>query len=190
VPQSIINSALLVVDIQNDFTTKNGKYPIDLSQADEIISNVNKLINHAQQLNLTVIYIGNEYSLFNPLNIFRNFAAIVGSEGAKLDPRLTLINQNYFPKSTGDAFSNPDLIKFLNQNDIDEAIVVGVYAEACILATVKGAIEQKLRVKVLADGIGAKSQGKREIYLEKYKKIGAEILDTKQIIEGQIQIFL
>jgi nicotinamidase-related amidase len=181
VSESAINCALLIIDIQNDFTSRDGKYPIDISQTDEIISNINKIINNAQQLGLTVIYIGNEYSLFNPLNIFRNFAAIVDSEGAKLDPRLTLINQNYFPKSTGDAFSNPDLINFLNQHNLNEVILAGVYAEACILATVKGAIKHKLRVKVLADGIGAKSQGTREIYLEKYKEIGAKILTVNQL---------
>ena len=96
--QSIINSALLIVDIQNDFTGVNGKYPIDRSQSDEIINNINKLINNAQQLNLTVVYIGNEYSLFDPLNIFRNFSAIAGSDGAKLNPKLTVKNKNYFTK--------------------------------------------------------------------------------------------
>ena len=181
--QSTINSALLVVDIQNDFTGINGKYPIDQSQSDEIINNINKLINNAQQLNLTVIYIGNEYSLFDPLNIFRNFSAIAGSEGAKLDPRLIVKNKKYFTKNKGDAFSNADLIEFLNQNKISEVIVAGVYAEACILQTVKGAIKNSLRVKVLTDGIGAKSQEKRHIYLSKYKNIGAEIIQTDRVID-------
>jgi hypothetical protein len=35
-----------------------------------------------------VVYDGDEYSKFDILNIFRNFAAIKGSEGANQDNRL------------------------------------------------------------------------------------------------------
>ena len=74
------------------------------------------------------------------------------------------------------------MTKFLNQNQISEIIVAGVYAEACILQTVKGAMKNGLRVKVLADGIGTKSQEKRQICLSKYKEMGAEVIQTDQAI--------
>jgi nicotinamidase-related amidase len=179
--QVMKDRALLVVDIQNDFTGANAKLPIDKSQAEEIICNLNQLIESAYLTRLNVIYIGNQYSRFDPLNIFRNFAAISGSEGAKLDPRLIVINQNYFSKCKTDAFSNPELIKFLKQNQIDEVIVAGVYADYCILATVKGAIKHGLRVKVLADGVGTKSSKKRQICLKIYGDVGAEVLITSQL---------
>ncbi len=180
--QVTINQALFVVDIQNDFTGKNAKMPIDKAQAYEIIKNINKLIENAQRLRLTVAYISNAYSLFDPLNIFRNFAALRGSEGANLDPSLIVINKNYFTKSKSDAFSNPELIKFLKQNEIGEVLVAGVYAEACILQTVKGAIKNSLRVKVLADGIGTTSQEKRQMCLNRYRKIGAEVVEIGQLM--------
>jgi nicotinamidase-related amidase len=181
-PQVTINQALFIVDIQNDFTGPHAKMPIDKAQADEIIENINKLIEKTQRLRLTVTYIGNEYSLFDPLNIFRNFATIKGSEGANLDPKLMVINQNYFTKSKSDAFSNPELIKFLKKNEIGEVLVAGVYAEACILQTIKGAIKNGLHVKVLADGIGTKSQEKRQMCLKRYKEIGAEVVEISQLI--------
>jgi nicotinamidase-related amidase len=181
-PQSTINQALFIIDIQNDFTGQNAKMPIDKAQADEIIKNINKLIEHAQWLHLAVMYIGNEYSLFDPLNLFRNFAAIKGSEGANLDPRLIVINRNYFTKSKSDAFSNPELMEFLKHNEIGEVLVAGVYAEACILQTVKGAMKNGLRVKVLADGIGTRSQEKRQICLKRYIKTGAEVVEISQLM--------
>ncbi len=63
------NQALLVVDIQNDFMGQQAKMPIDQLQTDEIIENINKLIERAQQLELSVVYIGNEYKFFDPLNV-------------------------------------------------------------------------------------------------------------------------
>jgi nicotinamidase-related amidase len=133
--------ALLVVDIQADFTGQTAKMPIDRQQANEIITNINKLIDLSPVLGLTVVYIGNEYRLLDPLNIFRNFAAIAGSEGAKLDPKLKIVDRNYFPKTTSNSFSNPELTIFLKQHQIDRVLVTGVYAEACIMQTIKGCEE-------------------------------------------------
>ena len=177
-----LNQALLIVDIQNDFTGQQARMPVEKSQASEIISNINSLVGYAQQGEWVVIYIGNEYSSLDPLNIFRNFAAIRGSEGAKLDPKLAVINQNYFSKKTENAFSNPELLTFLKQNKINEILVTGVYAEACILQTIKGGLRNGFRVKAVANGIGTKSQRKRQNCLDKYKKLGAEVVDTNQLI--------
>jgi nicotinamidase-related amidase len=181
---SMIERALLVVDIQNDFTGQRAKLPIDKLQTNEIIANINKLIEYAQQLRFVVVYIGNEFALYNPLNIFRNFAAIKGSQGAKLDPKLVVVNNNYFPKQTGDAFSNPDLIDFLKRNKIREILLTGVKAEACTLHTTKGALRNSLAVKVVADAVGTKSQKKWQACLDRYSQIGAEIVVADQLINN------
>jgi nicotinamidase-related amidase len=176
------NQALLVIDIQNDFTGQQAKMPIDKLQADEIVGNINMIIKHASQIELTVVYVGNEYKSLDPLNIFRNFAALKGSEGSKLDPRLVIINQNYFSKTTGDAFSNPQLITFLRQNKISEVLIAGVYAEACILQTVKGSLRNAFRVKVVSDAIGTKSKEKRQRCLDRYQKMGVEVIETNRLM--------
>ncbi len=174
--------ALLVIDIQEDFTGQQAKLPIDRTQANEIVGNINMLIDRARVLGLTIIYIGNEYSMFDPLNIFRNFAALKGSEGAKLDPKLKIIDCNYFPKQTGDSFSNPELAIFLKQQNIRKVLLTGVYAEACILQTVKGALKNSFQVVAIADCIGTKSFSKRQICLEKYRQMGAKIETTDRLI--------
>ncbi len=178
-----LKQALLVIDIQADFTGQKAKMPIDRQQANEIIANINKLIDNAHLLDLTVIYIGNEYSFFDPLNIFRNFAALKGSAGAKIDSQLKIVNRNYFPKQTGNSFSNPGLAVFLKQNDIHKVLITGVYAEACILQTIKGAVKNGCQVAAIADCIGTKSSQKRQICLDKYRQMGAEIETTDRLID-------
>jgi hypothetical protein len=52
------------------------------------------------------IYIGNEFGKLDPLNIFRNFSAIRGTDGCGLDARLRMVGDIYFSKEEGDALSN------------------------------------------------------------------------------------
>ena len=70
------NKALLVIDIQNDFTSDIARMPVDVNQCESIIFKINNLIDSASEKKMTVIYIGNEYSKFDLWNIFRNFASI------------------------------------------------------------------------------------------------------------------
>src|SRR5215510_5472962 len=94
----ISQKAMLIIDLQNDFTGQNAKMPVDRNQATQMISNLNLIIDKSKELNLTVIYIGNEYSKYDILNVFRNFAAIKGTEGSKMDHRLHVATNNYFSK--------------------------------------------------------------------------------------------
>ncbi len=181
--QTQLKQALLVIDIQNDFTGDRARKPIDRIQADEIIGNINKIIERAHLLDLTVIYIGNEYSFIDPLNIFRNFAAIKGTEGAKLDPNLKIIDRNYFSKQTRNAFSNPALNTFLKQNGIGKLLITGVYAEACILRTIEGGLQNGFQVEIIADCVGTVSIEKRQACLHKYKKMGVKIVETDMLIK-------
>jgi nicotinamidase-related amidase len=173
--------ALLVIDIQNDFTAENAKMPIDKKQGSEMIKNINQLIDSSLEKNLTIIYIGNEYDKFDFLNIFRNFAAIKNTDGAKQDERLRVINDNYFPKNRGNSFSNPDLDSFLKSEQIKEIYICGLMAEHCIYQTVKGAIRHQCNTTVLTDCIATKTDEILLKTIEKYKKMGIELKTSEQV---------
>ena len=174
--------AILIIDIQNDFTGDNAKMPVDKNQATEIIANINKLIAHTDTSKTEIIYIGNEYSKWDILNIFRNFAAIKGTDGAKLDDRLNVVNQIYFPKNKGNAFSNPDLNDYLKSKNVEEIYISGLYAEACIYGTVKGGLRQNYKVNILTDCIATKTDEKRNKTIGKYEKMGAKNIESKMIL--------
>jgi nicotinamidase-related amidase len=173
--------ALLVIDIQNDFTAENAKMPVNKLQGDKMMANINQLIDDSVNQNMTIIYIGNEYGLFNPLNIFRNFAAIKNTEGTKLDARLHVINEHYFSKAKGNAFSNPDLEYFLKSEQINEIYIGGLYADHCILATAKGAQKLQYNVTILTDCIATKSNEKLSDSIEKFKKLGVKLSTSVQL---------
>ena len=170
------NKALLVIDVQEDFTGAEAKMPVNKSQATIMINKINHLCAYAKENDIPVIYIGNEYSKFDLLNIFRNFAAIKGSSGTNLDPKLNIVSDYYFPKKNNDAFSNPDLYSILAKKKINTLVITGLYAEACIWGTLKSAIKLQFNVEIFPNAIATKTDSKRSIMLKKYAKRGADIL--------------
>ena len=168
--------AILIIDIQNDFTGDNAKFPVDKNQAVQMINNLNRLMSNMDLTNMEIVYIGNEYSKWNVLNVFRNFAAIKGTDGSKQDGRLHILSKNYFSKTEGNSFSNPKLDAFLKEKNINKVFISGLYAEACIYATVRGAVKNKYTTTVLSDCVATKSDDKRVRTLREIEKLGAEIV--------------
>ncbi len=170
-----MNKALLIIDVQQDFTVPNARMPVDASQAKQMIETLNALTARAEKLDLLVVYIGNEYSTYNPLNVFRKFAALRNTPGIQMDPRLNIVSNHYFPKSKDNAFSNPDLSRFLQEQNIKTVILSGLYAEACIWQTLKGAQSAGFQVEILAEAFATKTEFKRRAMLLKYERQGAKL---------------
>lgn len=69
-------------------------------------------------------------------NVFRCGAALAGSSGANLDPRIhAATNIRIFPKQHANAFTNQDLEPYLREQGINKLWVVGVFAEGCVRTT-------------------------------------------------------
>lgn len=176
-----MKKAVLVIDIQKDFTGEHAKMPVDKKQTMQMIAHVNRLIDHATAKNLLIIYIGNEYGKLNLLNVFRNFAAIKNTEGAQQDERLHVINDHYFEKQKGNAFSNAALHAFLQKENISELLITGLYAEHCIYQTIKGALKNKYKTVLLTDCIASKSDDRLASAIDKCLKLGVQKLASVEI---------
>ena len=176
-------SALLIIDIQNDFTGEKARMPVDNRQAETMIAHLNRLTDALDLAETEVIYIGNEYEKRDLLNVFRNFAAVKGSEGAKLDRRLRKAGNVYFSKKRGNAFSNPELGVYLRKLGVSELFISGLKAEFCVYATLKAALKQHYKTTVLTDCIATTSDKKRQSMIGKYRKLGANTLRSDQVID-------
>lgn len=176
-----MKKAILVIDIQKDFTGEHAKMPVDKKQAIQMIDNVNRLIDNATAKNLLIVYIGNEYGKLNLLNIFRNFAAIKNTDGIQQDERLHIVNNHYFEKQKGNAFSNPALHTFLQKENIGELLIAGLYAEHCIYQTLKGALKNKYRTVLLTDCVASKSDNQLDAAIDKCMKLGVQKLESVEV---------
>lgn len=56
-----------------------------------------------------------------------------------------------FSKRVGDAFSNPELVAWIEAQGADEVVLLGAQTDQCVAATVTGALAAGLKVTVVAD---------------------------------------
>jgi nicotinamidase-related amidase len=92
---------------------------------------------------------------------FRRRAALRGSRGAALDPRLHVVSPHYFAKARADALSSPALDAHLRARQVGRMVLAGVFADQCVYATARGALNRGYAVTLLADAIGAASESAR-----------------------------
>lgn len=168
-------TALLVIDMQVDFLADDGRLPVDRARVSHLIDRVNAAITDAQSRGVLVVHIGNEFPRGSIANLFRKFAAIAGSPGAALDPRVHSTGTQYLPKWHGDAFTNPDLHALLSHAGIRRVVLAGVFANACVRATARGALAHGYEVEVLADCVGSGSDRRTAQALASMQRSGAVV---------------
>ena len=170
--------ALLVIDVQEDYTGLKGKQPILYKNVEPQIAAINDLIDRASKAGLRVAYIR---QIFDDNFITRLLGGrtIEGKPGTELDSRIKMINRNDFAKKFSDAFSNPRLDDFLIGNQVSEVYLVGLDAAYCVYNTARGALNRGYRVTVVKDAIMTrKNLGD---VLKRYQKEGIMFTASKDI---------
>ena len=113
------NSALVVIDLQNDIT-KNYK---------EIIEKVNEAIDWAAEKEMWVVYIQHN-NLSAGTRTFKP-----GTHGAELVPEMKVVSDHIFTKSKSNALTSEEFAAFIQEHGITEFYVAGADAAACIKST-------------------------------------------------------
>ena len=176
-------TALLVLDLQRDFLDGTARMPIARAQVAPLLSVTNLLLDDAAARAMPVVYIVNAFPRSQHLlNFFRRGAAVVGTPGAEIDPRVHAVPGVTFPKESNDAFTNPALDSFLRERGIARVVVLGVFAPHCVRATVRGALGRGYEVAVVSDGVGAASPGARDRAVARMAKDGAQIATAERLL--------
>jgi len=161
------NSALVVIDLQNDIT-KNYR---------EIIDKVNEAIDWAVEKKLMVIYIQHN-NLSAGTRTFKP-----GTRGAELVPEMKVVSDHIFTKSKSNALTSEDFTDFIRENDITDFYVVGADAAACIKSTCFNMTKSGYTVHVLSDCITSYDKKKLPEMLSYYESKGCEVLTLRDIIK-------
>ena len=161
------NSALVVIDLQNDIT-KNYR---------EIIEKVNAAIDWAVRKGLWVVYIQHN-NLSAGTRTFKP-----GTHGAQLVPELDIVSDHIFTKSKSNALTSEDFTDFIRENDITDFYVAGADAAACIKSTCFNMTKSGYTVHVLSDCITSYDKKKLPEMLSYYESKGCEVLTLRDIIK-------
>jgi nicotinamidase-related amidase len=176
---------VLAIDLQRDFLQDDGRMPIARSQVPGLVAVANTVTAAAAEHGAKVVYIGNEFPRSQWLaNFFRHGAAIAGSPGGEIDPRVVKRSSTYVSKAEGNAFSNPALGAFLRAAGAEELIVMGVFAGACVAATTRAAMRSGYRVTLVRDAIGAASDAARDRALAKLERAGARVMSGDEVVSS------
>lgn len=161
------NSALVVIDLQNDIT-KNYK---------EIVDNVNRAIDFALANDMHVVYI--KQNNLSPAT--RTFKA--GTRGAELVAELKIVSSNIFVKTKGNALTSDDFSAFIKEHGITEFYIAGADATACIKSTCFNMEKEGYTVHVLSDCITSYDKTKLPEMLAYYESKGCNVATLDEIAE-------
>ena len=158
------NSALVVIDLQNDIT-KNYR---------EIIDNVNAAIDWAAQKELWVIYIQHN-NLSAGTRTFKP-----GTRGAELVPELDVVSDHIFTKVKSSALTCEAFAAFIQEHGITAFYLAGADAAACVKSTSYNMRKTGYTVHVLSDCITSYDKKKLPELLAYYESKGCSVVTLSQ----------
>lgn len=172
-------TAILLMDLQRDFLDREaGRMPVDERGAKATLRVANEVLSRALLADALPILVTNKFpAAARVANFFRHGAAISGTAGAELDPRLLRSGSELVvTKASANAFSNPELQRHLDLHGVKKIYVLGVFAEGCVRATVVDAVKRGYSVVVIADAVASNAAWKKRFALWAMARAGAEIL--------------
>ena len=174
-------SAVLLIDLQIDFLdSRNGKFPVDPEGALRVVTAANEILAGRILPGALPIVVVNQFPESAWLgNLLRRGAALEGSPGARLDPRIDASPKiRVFSTTESDAFSNPELEPYLRREGIGELWIVGVMSEGCVRATALAAHKLGFNVAVAESGIATSTALKARLASWLLRKGGVRVVPT------------
>jgi len=174
-------TALLVIDLQKDICCPSSKlFPAD--KTGPLITRVNQVIEAADARRMPVIYIG-QVLADNAINrAISGGTMIEGTPGAKQDPRVKKVSSVCFLKKRSDAFSSPELNKYLVDHQVNQVYLVGVDAVYCVYKTGLGAVNRGYDVTIIPDATVTSSDKSRDEILAMYKKHNISAMPASEFL--------
>ena len=160
------NKAFVVIDIQNDIT-KNYK---------EIIGNINTAIDWAVAHDIHVVYIKHN-NLSAGTRTFKP-----DTHGAELVPDMSIVSENIFTKTKGNALTSEGFAAFVSENKIGEFYIAGADAIACVKSTCYNMAKEGYIVHVLSDCITSYDKSKIDEMLQYYASKGCLVEKLSEVM--------
>lgn len=143
-------SALLLIDLQNDYSPsfEGGKMP--LPNMDVAVENAADLLAMARNAGMKVIHV--RHVMASDTAPF----FLPGSEGAELHHRVSpKAGEEIVEKGRPNSFVGTNLEKLLREAQIDHLIICGAMSQMCVDATVRAGVDLGFKATVAHDACAA-----------------------------------
>jgi len=201
----IDKSALIIVDMQNDFLHRDGNFAhiarehpeanIDMPFLIGTIPNVKRLGDAFRSAGRPVVYLAHvlkpDYSdaafpywrlRMEPGGGNRTHC-VEGTWGAQIIDELTPQEDEHLVAKKGfGGFSNTPLDTILRNMDVTTCVACGVTTCVCVSTTIRGGVEYNYRMILVGDAVAEVDRVTHEAELKTMARIFAEVKTTDEII--------
>jgi ureidoacrylate peracid hydrolase len=197
----IHTSALIVVDMQNDFLHADGAFGvmakahperrIDMPFLASTVPNVKRLIEAFRKAGRPVVYLAHvlkaDYSdaafpYWRGTTMKKTSFLVEGSWGAQvLDELAPRPDENLVIKKGFGGFSNTPLDTVLRNYGVTTCVVCGVTTCVCVSTTVRGGVEYNYRMIVVRDAVAEVSREQHESELKTIQRVFGEVHTTEEV---------
>ena len=188
-------SALLVVDVQNDFVSSKGsaaKRGEDVGAAQAMVPKLIRLIEEAGRVGLTVVYVRTTHSEWTdtPSWIYcKSHQSALdtcreGTWGTEFYQGISpLPSERVVIKHRYSAFINTELNTVLKAKGVESVLVTGVATNVCVETTARDAYMYDYYVTMVEDGAAAYDPKLHESTLENMRRHFGLVATSEEIME-------
>lgn len=157
------STALIVIDIQNDYCSPTGKVSkrgFAVDHFSKLVDNIIKFTDKARSIGVPIIF---TRMIEDPKYMAKNAKLLI--KDALCSPNTTGFNYYKIKPKKGDlqiikksfdAFSNPRLEQFLKKKRIKNLILIGVYSAVCVDTTIRSGFTRGYNIIVPRDLISTR----------------------------------
>lgn len=154
------NTAVVVVDMQNDFVHPDGALYAPESEA--AIDPVNEVIGTARNAGVPIAFTRDVHpeDQFDDAYYYDEFDqwgehVVEGTWGAEIVDEITVTDDDFVvEKHTYNAFDETELNDWLTRLGVDDIILCGTLANVCVMHTAAGAGRRDYKPVVVEDALG------------------------------------
>ncbi|MDR3025519.1 cysteine hydrolase family protein [Chryseobacterium sp.] len=148
--QKMENTALLIIDVQNDYFP-GGK--MTLEKAEQAGENTKRILEYFRSNNLPVIHI-KHISTDEGAAFF-----LPDTDGAKINQLvLPKENEKIITKHFPNSFRETDLLNYLQSNKIKNLVITGMMTDVCVEATTRAAFDFGFNNLIIGDATATRNR--------------------------------
>lgn len=179
------HSALIIVDMLNDFCAPSGLMPVP--RAENLYHTLNALTRQARDVGSPVIWACDHHYPGDKEFDIRPRHCMAGSWGAEIVPDLHQSETDrYVLKRRFSAFFATDLDLLLRETLVHTVIVVGVMTNICVRATVHDAFFHAYQVIVPSDCVATLNDREQRSTLDDISQCFGRVVTSQQLTESGV----
>ncbi|WP_426482904.1 cysteine hydrolase family protein [Chryseobacterium sp. R2ACT005] len=148
--QKMENTALLIIDVQNDYFP-GGK--MTLEKAEQAGENIKRILEYFRKNNLTIVHI-KHISTNEGATFF-----LPDTDGAKINQLvLPKEDEKIITKHFPNSFRETDLMDYLQSKKIKNLVITGMMTDVCVEATTRAAFDYGFHNTIIGDATATRNR--------------------------------